>query len=109
MFDFVFLAQVLEALVVVVHRHRQDALGRLLTDHILVEQFGDFKGRRQVGLGARDRFDVRSFIADDVVAQVDAFIADEHGRSCDQLFDFVLALSTERAVQQFFAAGGFFL
>ena len=93
----------------VVHRHRQDTLGRLLADHVLVEQFGDLVRRRQVGLGARHRFDVRSLVADDVVAQVDALIADEHRRSRDQLLDLVLALAAERAVQEFFTAGGFFV
>ncbi|UUZ52053.1 hypothetical protein LP420_00035 [Massilia sp. B-10] len=46
---------------------------------------------------------------DDVVAQVDAFITDEHRRSCDEFLYFVLALAAERAVKEFFAAGGFFV
>jgi hypothetical protein len=33
--------------------------------------------------------------ADDVHAQFDAFIADEHGRARNQLADLVLALSAE--------------
>jgi len=107
--DVVLLAEVLEALVMVVHRHRKNALGGLLPDHVLVEQFGDLVRRRQVGLGARHRFHVRSLVADDVVAQVDALVADEDRRSRDELFDLVLTLAAKRAVQKLFAAGGFFV
>src|SRR6185437_8043205 len=39
------------------------------------------------------------FLADDVVAQLHAFIADEHAGARDQLADFVLALAAERAVK----------
>jgi hypothetical protein len=41
------------------------------------------------------------FFANDVIAQIDAFIADEYGGTGDQLTHFVLAFATERAVQQF--------
>jgi hypothetical protein len=40
------------------------------------------------------------FLADDVVAQVDALVADEDRRTRDQLAHLVLALAAERAVQQ---------
>jgi hypothetical protein len=43
------------------------------------------------------------FLADDVVAQVDALVADEHRRAGDQLLDLVLALAAERAVKRFLA------
>jgi len=36
---------------------------------------------------------------DDVLAQLDAFVANEHGRPGNQLAHFVLALATERAVE----------
>src|SRR5690606_27125033 len=39
------------------------------------------------------------FLADDIHAQLDAFVADEHGRASDQLAHLVLALSAERAVE----------
>jgi hypothetical protein len=39
-------------------------------------------------------------LADDVVAELDALVADEHGRAGDQLAHLVLALAAERAVQQ---------
>jgi len=38
-------------------------------------------------------------LADDVHAQLYAFIADEHGRPSDQLTHLMLALSAERTVE----------
>src|SRR4029079_10026658 len=38
-------------------------------------------------------------LADDVVAELDALVADEHRGARDQLADFVLALSAKRAVK----------
>ncbi len=78
----------------VVDRNRQDFLGQLLTDHILVQDRFDFLRRGQlVGLGfTRRLFDL---LADDVIAQVNAFIANEHRRPGDQLAHLVLAFPTE--------------
>jgi hypothetical protein len=39
------------------------------------------------------------FLTNDIHAQFDAFIADEHGGACDKLADLVLALAAERAVE----------
>ena len=39
-------------------------------------------------------------LADDVHAKLDAFIADEYGRSGDQFPNFMLALSAERTEQR---------
>src|SRR5262249_57163293 len=39
-------------------------------------------------------------LADDVHAQLDALVADEHGRSGNELAHLVLALATERAVER---------
>jgi hypothetical protein len=39
------------------------------------------------------------FLADDVIAQFDAFIANEYARTRDQFADFVLALPAERAIK----------
>src|SRR6185437_8702587 len=73
-------------------------LGVILADDIVVEDFANFLRRRN----AVTRFDQRGFIllANDVHAKFDAFIADEHGRAGDELADFVLALSAERAVER---------
>ena len=40
--NFVFLALVTKPLVVVVHRHSEDSLGRVLADHVLIEDRADF-------------------------------------------------------------------
>jgi hypothetical protein len=57
----------------------------------------------------RDRFTAGQLVTDDLVAQVDALVANEDRRTGNQLLDFVLALAAERAVQGFFAGGAFFL
>src|SRR6267154_1264754 len=49
--DLVVLREMLQPLVVVVHRDRQYLLGELLTDHVLVQYPADFPRRRQVGFG----------------------------------------------------------
>src|SRR5260370_20188507 len=91
----------------VVHRDRKDLLGKFLPDHVLVEYPADFPGRRQVGFGGPATFVRGAFLADDVVAQLDALVADEYRWSGDQLPHLVLALAAEGAVEKFFAAGLF--
>jgi hypothetical protein len=51
----------------------------------------------------------REFVADDLVAQVDALVADEDRRARDQLLDLVLALPAERAIKRFLAGRAFFV
>ncbi len=97
--DFVALdLAVANALVVVVDGHGQHALGRRLPNDVLVEESLDFSRSGQLGTNRRARGGLRLF-ADDVVAQVDAFIADEYRRTRDQLADFVLAFIAKRAMQ----------
>src|SRR6185437_9395279 len=72
------LGGVIEALVVIVDRDRQHALGLRLTDHIIVENLADFPGGWNSILALDERG--LAFFADDVHAQFDAFIADEYGR-----------------------------
>ena len=78
----------------VVNRHGQHALGPCLADHILVQHLVDVcRGRDAVmPLGQRGLV----LFADDVHAQLDALVADEHRRPGNQLADFMLALSAER-------------
>jgi len=45
-------------------------------------------------------------LTDDVVAQLHALVADEHGRTRDQLAYFMLALATERAIENLAAVAG---
>lgn len=89
---------VADPLVVVVDRHRQHALGQRLPDHVLIQEGLDFSRSGQFGTNRRAR-GCLGFLADDVVAQVDALIADEYRRTCDQLADFVLAFIAKRAMQ----------
>src|SRR3954466_3609333 len=82
----------------VVDRDREDALGAILADHIIVEDLADLGGGRNAVAGLDPRR--LRFLADDVVAQLDAFIADEHRRSGDQLPDLVLRLAAEGAIER---------
>ncbi len=82
----------------VVDGHCERALGRVLTDHIVLEEFLDLGG-----LGQLVEFHVAvlgEFFLDDLVAQVDALVADVHAGTGDELFDLLLTLSAEGALQQ---------
>src|SRR5690606_14771799 len=103
-FDVVVLLPALDPLVVVVHGHGERLLRALLADHVLVEDLEDLARLGQAAAG-RLRL-LLEFLADDVVAQLDAFIADEHARARDQLADLVLALPAERAVEDLAAVAG---
>ena len=84
-----------QALVVVVHRHRQRALGGLLPDHIVIQIGLDGGRRRQIAarlLGIRH---TRRIIPDDFIAQVDAFITHEDRGPGDELLHFMLAFPTK--------------
>jgi hypothetical protein len=103
-------AHVLEPLVVVVDRDRQRALGHVLPDHVVVQAGLDLAGHRQVGLGGlRVGAFGRHFIANDVVAQLDALVADEHAGTGDELLHLVLALAAKGAVQDLLAGSAFFV
>ena len=106
-FDVVVLRRVVQALVVVVDRDREHLLGVRLADDIVVQDLPDLLRRRHAVLGLGERDFV--LFADDIHAELDAFIADEHGRSGDELAHLVLALPAERAVERAFGvgAGGF--
>src|SRR5271155_2159266 len=82
----------------VVHSHRQHALGVILADHVIVEHLANVARPGN----PVPRLDQRRFVllTDDVHAEFDAFIADEDGRAGDQLSDLVLALAAERAVER---------
>src|SRR6202022_5162287 len=105
--DVVVLCAMREALVMVVHGYREHALGVILADHVIVEHLANVARPGN----PVPRLDQSGFVllTDDVHAELDAFIADEHGRAGDQLSDLVLALAAERAVERVFrvAAAGF--
>src|SRR5690606_12458861 len=94
----------LKALVVVVHGDGEHALGAALADDVLIEDIVDLLGGGQLALGTRGGTFL-DFLGDDVVAQIDTFIADEYRGAGDQLAYFVLAFAAEGTVEQFAAIG----
>src|SRR5262249_25044995 len=68
-----------------------------LADHVLVEELLDFLrgGQRRAGAPVLEPVVVR----DDVVADLDALVADEDGRARDELPDVVLVLIAEGTPQ----------
>src|SRR5205823_8857114 len=85
-----------DPLVVVVDGDREDLLRALLPDHVLVEDLLDLRGLRDRGRRGETLLLV-TLLGDDVVAEVDALVADVNRRSGDQLADLVLALPAEGA------------
>ena len=85
-----------DALVVVVHRDREDLLGALLADHVVVEDGLDLGrlGDRRQAEALRLLLDL---LGDDVVAEADALVADVDRGPGDELLDLLLALPAERA------------
>ena len=94
----------LDALVVVVDRDRELLLGLFLADDVLVEELLDFLRHRQGRPGAAARLEP-VVVGDDVVADLDALIADEDRRARDQLADVVLVLVAEGAAEDLAVAG----
>src|SRR5687767_3669072 len=86
-----------DSLVVVVDRDRQDLLGALLADYVLVERRVDLARVGQLGrlrLGARR---LEHLLLDDLLAEVDALVADIDALAGDELAHLLLALAAERA------------
>ena len=84
-----------DALVVVVDRDRERALRLLLRDDVVVQDGVDVGRLREVvevELGRRGQL-----LVDDLVAEIDALVADVDARSSDQLLDLTLALAAEAA------------
>ncbi len=66
-----------DALVVVVDGDGEDLLGAVLADHVVVEEGLDLRGRRQ--RDRRLRLLALALLGDDVVAELDALVADVDG------------------------------
>ena len=88
----------LQPLVVVVHSDREVPFGGILADHVIIERRKDFRRRRNFAFLAANDAGLR-FFADDVIAQLNAFITDEYSWPCDQLADFMLRLAAEAAIK----------
>eukprot|EP00043_Microstomoeca_roanoka_P023460 m.258495 g.258495 ORF g.258495 m.258495 type:complete len:252 (-) comp30949_c0_seq1:771-1526(-) len=103
-FDFAGLAgfaRIAKTLVVVVDCDREHALGTLLSDHVIVQHRADIGRGRHAVRGLEPG--ALGFLADDIHAQFDAFIADEDGRTGDQFSDLVLALAAKGTIQRILA------
>src|SRR5574341_911206 len=80
-----------------VDSHREPLLGFVLPDHVLVQEGFNFPGLRQRR--------TRSYrlglliVADDLVADVDAFIANVDGGTGNELLHLVLRFAAERTTQ----------
>ena len=88
----------LDALVVVVDGDGQRLLRVVLADHVAVEELVDL-----LRLGQRVERDVGGLgelLLDDLVAQVDALVADVDAGASDELLDLLLALAAEGALEQ---------
>src|SRR5690606_11215266 len=71
---------------------------------VLVQDLEDLLGLGQRAASALGL--LLELLADDVVAQFNALIADEHAGARDQLAHLMLALSTERTVEDLAAVAG---
>src|SRR5690606_32504483 len=88
----------LDALVVVVDRYRQGLHGPVLADHVLVEEGADLLGLGQLLPPQVGR--LGQLLLDDLVAQLDALVADVDARTRDELLDLLLRLAAEGTLQQ---------
>src|SRR5690606_33765529 len=88
----------LDPFVVVVHRDGEGLLGRLLAHHVPLEELVDLAGLGE--LLPADLAGLGELFLDDLVAEIDALVADVHTGPCDELLDLLLALAAERALEQ---------
>jgi len=80
---------------VVVDRDGEGALGLLLPDDVVIEDLVDLKGLGEVLQLEAGRSG--ELLVDDLVAEIDALVADVDTRTGDQLFDLSLGLAAEAA------------
>src|SRR6476469_9712644 len=94
MFDFAAsLRAMREALVMIMDCDGEHPLGAVRADHIIVEDLANL-GRGRDPVARLDQRGLR-FLADDVVAELDALVADENGGAGNELADLVLRLTAE--------------
>src|SRR5262249_27596776 len=104
--DVAVLGLVVEPLIMVVDRDREHLFRVVLADDVVIEDLADLLRSRDAFARLHQRRLV--LFADDVRAQLDAFITDEHGRSGNELADLVLALTTERAIERVLGIPAYF-
>ena len=93
------VAHAADALIVVVNGHRQVLFGQLLPDDVLVQHVLDLGGLGDVvKLLLRLIRLAQALVFDDLVAQVDALVADIGAGPGDELGDFVLRFAAEGAM-----------
>jgi hypothetical protein len=88
----------LHALVVVVDGDGEDPLGLLLSDDVIVQE-----GKDLARLGKLSEFEVgtlRELLLNDLIAKIDALVADVDTRTSDQFLDLLLGLTAEGTLQQ---------
>jgi hypothetical protein len=93
-----------DALVVVVHRHRERLLGLFLPDHVLVQDLLDLRRSGDLGDGLGNL--ALLVLRENLVAQRDALVADVDGGPGDELPDRILRLSAEGTAQVFVVGHG---
>ncbi len=82
-----------------IYRDREPFLGLLLADHVFVEEALDLVRLRQIGPnrpGGRI-----SVVIDDLVADINALVADIYTRAGDEFANIVLRFTAKRAGQEF--------
>src|SRR4029077_20244621 len=82
----------------IMDRAREHFLGVVLADDVVVEGLADRLRGRNIVARFRQRRPV--FFAADVQAKLDTLVANEDGRSRNELAHLVLALAAERAVEK---------
>jgi hypothetical protein len=89
---------------VVVDGHGERALGSLLADDVLLEDVVDLPGLREV-LQLEGRRSGQ-LLVDDLVAEIDALVADVDAGTGDELLDLPLRLAAEAAEELLVGFGG---
>src|SRR5450432_2459379 len=82
----------------VVHSHRERLFGDVLADDVLLEEVVNLAWLGELVPLQVGR--LRELLFDDLVAQVDALVADVDAGARDQLLHLLLALPAERALEQ---------
>ena len=83
----------------VIDGDREGLLGRILSDDVLIEELVDFPGLGQFPADRR-LGRLAELLFDDLVAQVDALIADVDAGAGNELLDLLLTLAAEGTLQQ---------